>query len=81
MTRKQVYHHIANFMGDWKKAKEYEAIFDRNCLLPTKQITSLQLAWGKYSDSHGNYYGENRNTLHIAYTGKASDKYHFSIIR
>ena len=68
-------------MGDWNKAKEYEAIFDRNCLLPTKQITSLQFAWGKYSDSHGNYYGENRNTLHIAYTGKASDKYHFSIIR
>lgn len=80
MTRKQVYHHIANFMGDWKKAKEYEAIFFDNCLIPNKQIADLQFAWGKYL-SHGKYYGENRDTLHIFYTDKNSDKYQFSIIR
>ena len=86
MTRKQIYQQIAAFLGkDWRKAREFEQVFFDNCLIPNRQITSLQLTFGKWSkvkDGEVIYYGENRDTLHLIYIGKhPSEKYQFSILR
>ena len=80
MTRKQIYQTIANFTGDWKKAKEFERIFSDNCLISPRQITELRLSFGKNLAEDGRYYGENRDTLHFAYAGK-NETFYFSILR
>lgn len=80
MTRKQIQAQIAAFTGDWKTAERKAKVFDENCCVPLSQVTNIELSFGKYGDSHGNYYGENRNTLHFHYTTWDGEKYRFSIL-
>ncbi len=55
MTRKQIQAQIAAFTGDWKTAARKAKVFDENCCVPLSQVKSIELAFGKYGDSHGNY--------------------------
>lgn len=80
MTRKQIYNQIATFTGDWKSARRKAEIFDHNCCVTLAQVTDITLAFGKYCDGHGNYYGENRDTLNFKYTDRDGDRHHFAIM-
>ena len=80
MTRKQIQQQISAFTGDWKTAARKAKVFDENCYVPLSQVKNIELSFGKYGDGHGNYYGENRNTLHFHYTTRDEEKYWFSIL-
>ena len=80
MTQKQLYNQIAAFTGDWKSAKEQMKIFIYNALVPIRCIESLSLSFGKFCDVHGNYYGENRDTINFDYTDNEGDRMHFAIM-
>lgn len=80
MTRKQVFQQIAAFTGDWKSARRKVEIFNQNCCVTMAQITSISLSFGKFYDGHGNYYGENRDTLNFDYRDSEGDYHHFAII-
>lgn len=80
MTRKQIYQQIAAFTGDWKSARRKAEIFDVNCRVELAQVTDIALSFGKYYDGHGNYYGENRDTLNFDYRDTDGDRHHFAIM-
>lgn len=80
MTRKQIQQQIASFTGDWKTAARKAKVFDENCCVPLSQVKNIELSFGKYGDGHGNYHGENRDTLHFHYTTWGGEKYRFSIL-
>ena len=80
MTRKQIYNQIAAFTGDWKSARRKVKIFERHCCVTLAQVTCICLSFGKFSDGHGNYYGENRGTLNFDYTEADGYRHHFAII-
>ena len=80
MTKKQVYNQITQFTGDWKSAKRKTDVFEKNCCVSLHQVESIELSFGKFGDGHGNYYGENRDTLHFSYVTNQREKYHFSIL-
>ena len=80
MTRKQIYNQIAAFTGDWKSARRKAEIFEHHCCVTLAQVAGICLSFGKFSDEHGNYYGENRDTLNFDYTEADGCRHHFAII-
>ena len=81
MTIRYICDRIAEFTGDKKKEAMRKAkIFRANCRVPLTEIKDLHLAFGKNSDSHGNYYGENRDTLHFYYKNSDGETYAFTIM-
>lgn len=79
MTLKAIKNQIAAFTGDWKNAKNKARVFDDNCLIPLSDVTGVNLSFGKFSDGHCNYYGENKTVLNFDYTDKLKNRYHFAI--
>ena len=45
-----------------------------------RQVTSIQMCWGKYSDINGNYYGENHDTVNFTYIDNDNEKHYFAIL-
>lgn len=81
MTIQYICDRIAEFTGDKKKEAMRKAkSFRANCCVPLTEIKELRLSFGKYSDGHGNYYGENRDTLHFYYKDSDGDSHQFSIL-
>lgn len=81
MTIQYICDRIAEFTGDKKKEAMRKAkVFRANCCVPLTEIKDLHLVFGKYSDSHGNYYGENRDTLHFYYKDSDGETHAFTIM-
>lgn len=80
MTKKQVYKQLCEFLKDWKRAQRFVEILDHNICVSFRQVTSIQMCWGKYSDLNGNYYGENHDTVNFSYTDTDRERHFFSIM-
>ena len=86
MTRRQIFIQLCQFLRvkehkeAWRRAHRSVTIFSENSLVPFKELKAITFSYGKYSDEHGNYYGENRDTLNIDYTTIDGEKYHFAIM-
>ena len=79
MTLREVADQIAAFTGDKNgEAMRKAKIFARNISL--RHVSFIRLSFGKFIDSHGNYYGENRNTLHFDWRDQEGYRDTFSII-
>lgn len=87
MTSQQIYTQLYQFLGGRTcrggfktRAIKSVKIFRDNCLIPFEEIKSISFSYGKYSNIHGKYYGENRDVLNIEYTSTTNEKYHFAIM-
>lgn len=81
MTIQMVCDQIAEFTGDSKtEAMRKARIFRKNCCVPLTKVERISLAFGRYSDEHGNYHGENRDTLHFYYRDVDGENYAFTIM-
>lgn len=81
MTIQYICDRIAEFTGDKKKEAMRKAKrFRANCCVPLTEVEDFRLSFGKYGDGHGNYYGENRDTLHFYYKDSDGDSHQFSIL-
>ncbi len=79
MTQTQLYRQIADFTGNWKDARRKVKIFVANCCVSLRQVTHVDLSFGRYSDGL-TYFGENRDTLNFDYVDNDGDSHHFAII-
>ena len=81
MTLKEIRNEIAAFKDcSLTEATKKAETFRQNCCVPLTWVVRIRLSFGKFSDKHGNYYGENRDTLHFEYTDREGDRHQFSII-
>ena len=81
MTIQYICDRIAEFTGDKKKEAMRKAkMFRANCCVPLTEVEGFRLSFGRYSDGHGNYYGENRDTLHFYYKDSDGETYAFTIM-
>ena len=79
MTLQEVADQIADFTGDRKgESKRKAKIMAQHISL--RHVSDIRLSFGKYIDHYGNYYGENRDTLHIEWRDLDGDRDTFSII-
>ena len=66
MTQKQIYQQLADFLGDWKRAKDMMPILTDNAPNNLRKAKSMEVRWGKFHNGT-EYYGEDRDTIVFAF--------------